>query len=176
MEETVAEENVQVKKHPPWKQALDKIRERQEQEGYGFFISDNEIDEMLSIKAPTGICTVEEYDKYECQRLQIYETIKKLLRNYDICLYIYFGSDGFVVLHPNDQVTVAYPKQRAKTMRELRQCYFLLSNIANDLLSTENEVKRNEELVRLEFARRGLNKRKLTLVENKKHQLENKKK
>ncbi len=159
-------ESVQIKKHPPYKEAVDKILKRFDEEGYGSFFSDEEIDEILSITPPLSPCTVEEHEKYQLSRLQIYETIKLLLKDHDLCLWHDRGSDGFIIAHPNDQISVIADNRKAKVKKEIRTYILTLRNTNVTMLSDENKTKRNDELSKIEWFRRGINKRKFEQIEN----------
>ena len=174
MEENTALESL--KKHPSWKQAVDKVLERFDEEGYGCFISDKEIDSYLSLthldkKSMTG----EELMQYQTKRLQIYRSLRKLLCEHDLYLKSVRKPKGFIILHPNDQISIGHKHQHLVLRRQLLKAEEILIHIHQELLDPDILDERNRNLFKLSLAKRGLNKRKLEIVYDKKKLIEDKK-
>ena len=102
------------KKHPGWKNAVEIILKRFDEEGYGILFSNQELFEMFDIKQPT-YSSYEDFQKFCFERLDHMENLKiELLEAYNICMSNMRGN-GYVLLHPDDQVT----KEAKKKMEKL---------------------------------------------------------
>ena len=76
-----------LKKHPAWKEAVEKILARFDEGGYGTIITDDEFDSYLSIKKPEGQFSYEVFKRFETDRLQRYQSLDVLLKDHNICLH-----------------------------------------------------------------------------------------
>ena len=153
-----------VRKHPGYKEAIDQIVKRFQKEGYGIIITDEEIDEYMSIEKPSGAMTYEQYKAIEMERLQRYRAIESLLNEYNICLVRSKEQPGFEVLSPKDQVTRAFDKRMTKVRRELNRAQAALMNVNHALLSMDEEGERQKKIMRAAFIKSAMNKRKLSVI------------
>lgn len=157
-----------IKKHPPWKEAIDKILEKFEREGYGCLVSDDEFIQWLSLDQ-REIKTVDEFKKYNLQMLQRYVTIEKLLSDHNICLQRSLGNNGFEILSPQDQITRGYDRKMTKLRKELNNLVRVVTNVNHELLSLEEERDRQLKILKGAMVKNAINKRKLELpLEQKK--------
>lgn len=154
----------EVKKHPPYKEAVEQILGRFDQTGYGTIITDEEFDAYMSIVPPEGNMTYSQFTAIEMERLQRYQAIEVLLEEHSICLVRSKSIPGFEILSPRDQIKAAYDKRMAKVRRELNKAASALSNVNHELLTMEEEKERQNKMVRAAFVKMALNKRKIMLV------------
>lgn len=147
-----------LRKYPPYKNAIDAIRERVEKESYGFTLSHGELLELLELKEPG---TVEEYKRYSLKLLDAMESVKEeLLEEHNICLFNIRG-EGYQVLHPNDQATIAFRKAMKQGRKQVLKARKLITHIDTGLLNMEVAKDRLRSLARVAFVETAFNKRKL---------------
>lgn len=154
----------EMKKHPAYKEAIDRIVKRFHESGYGIIITDEEFDDYLSISAPVGSMTYRTFKSIEAERLQRYKAIELLLNEHNICLNRSKTVPGFELLPPRDQISVAYEKRMNKVRRELNKAASALNNVNHALLTMEEEADRQKKMMRAAFIKGAINKRKIELV------------
>ena len=152
------------KKHPPYKEAVEKIIERFESNGYGTIITDAEFDAFMSIVQPTGGMTYDQFKQIELERLQRYKAIEVLLEDHDICMIRSKAVPGFEILPPRDQIVLAHNKHYARMRRAVAKALSVLSNINHAALTAEEENERQKKLIRTSFIKGAINKRKIEIV------------
>lgn len=155
-----------IKKHPAYKEAVERIVERYHREGYGVIITDEDFDDFMSIKKvdDTATMTRAQFKALEMERLQRYAAIEALLNDHNICLVRSKAVSGFEILPPKDQITVAYDRRMAKVRRELNKAASALVNVNYTLLTMEEENERQKKIIRAAFIKTAINKRKIELV------------
>jgi len=154
----------EVKKHPAYMEAIDRIVERFHVGGYGVIITDAEFDDFMSIKEPSGNLTYAQYKAIETERLQRYKAIEVLLEDHNICMIRSKAVAGFEILPPKDQIKTAYDRRMAKVRRELNKAASALSNVNHELLTMEEENERQQKMIRAAFIKGAINKRKIEIV------------
>lgn len=155
-------ELVELKKHPAWKNAVEKILEKFEAEGYGCFISDDEFVSWMSLDIQ-NVKTIDDFKRYNCSMLQRYAAIDQLLADYDMCLQRVRGSNGFQILTPSDQITKGYDHRMTKLRKELNKLTKTITNVKHEFLSLEEERDRQLKILKGAMVKSALNKRKLEL-------------
>lgn len=153
-----------IKKHPGWKEAIERILQRFEEGGYGMIITDEEFDSYMSIKKPEGMVNYEQFKTFETERLQRYKALEILLNEHHICLVRSKGVPGFELLPPKEQIKTGYDKRMKKVRRELNKAMMAITNIDHSLLSMGEEAERQTKIQRTAFIKCSLNKRKLKVV------------
>jgi len=154
----------EIKREPAWKEAIEKIRKRFEDGGYGILITDEEFDAYLSIKKPEGSFTYEQFKSYETERLQRYKALEVLLDEHNICLVRSNAIPGFELLPPKEQVKRGYERRMVKVRRELNKAQKAIMNVDHTLLSLEEEAERQRKIMRTAFIKCAINKRKFEIV------------
>lgn len=167
-------ELVEIKKHPPWKQAIDKILEKFEREGYGCLITDDEFYEYLSLDIKE-IKTAEDYKKFSLLTLQRYTAIERLLCDHDIYLQRSPGNNGFEILSPKDQITKGYDKRMERFRKELNKLTKVVTNVNYEFLSMDEERDRQLKIIKSSMVKTALNKRKFELPLEEKKMIEDSK-
>lgn len=152
------------KKHPPYKEAVEKIIERFESNGYGTIITDAEFDAFMSIVQPTGGMTYDQFKQIELERLQRYKAIEVLLEDHDICMIRSKAVPGFEILPPKDQIVTAYNKRYDRMRRAVAKALSILSNVNHAALTVDEENERQKKLIRASFIKGAINKRKIEIV------------
>jgi len=159
-----------VKKHPPWRQAIEKILEKFDREGYGCLITDDEFVDYLSLNLEE-VKTAEDLKRYNLLMLQRYAAIERLLCDHDLCLQRSKGNNGFEILSPQDQITKGYDKRMGKLRKELNNLVKVVTNVNHQLLSMEEERDRQLKIVKGAWVKSALNKRKFELPLEEKKQI-----
>jgi len=154
----------EVKKHPAYVEAVERIVERFHVGGYGVIITDAEFDAFMSIKEPSGNIPYSQYKAIETERLHRYKAIEVLLEDHNICMIRSKAVPGFEILPPKEQIKTAYDRRMAKVRRELNKAASALSNVNHELLTMEEESDRQSKMVRAAFIKGAINKRKIELV------------
>jgi len=154
----------ELKKHPGWKDAIDKILKRFEEGGYGIIITDEEVNSYLSLKKPEGQLSYDEFKQFDLERMQIYKSLEILLEEHNICLIRSKSTHGFELLPPKDQIKIAFDKRMTKVRRELNKAQMAIVNIDHTLLSITDEADRQRKLTKTAFIRCAINKRKFEIV------------
>ena len=156
-------ESIELKKEPPWKNAVEKIREKFEQDGYGCLVTDDDFLGYLSISNPINCKNWHDARKIQLEMLQMYKSIDVLLDDYNICLMRSPGNNGFEILAPKDQISRGYDKKMAKLRKELNKIQRVLVNVNHEVLSLEEERERQLKIVKTGFIKSAANKRRLEL-------------
>jgi hypothetical protein len=153
-------ENNVTKIWPGWKEAARKITERVEKDGYGILISQNDLLKMMDIKTPE-YATPQEYKKYafEVMNSLVNLTII-LLEEHNLCLHNVRGQ-GYQILHPNDQVTIAADTKFRKVIHHLSQAVSILTHVDQDSLSYDGQQEQIRRLGKAAFLFSGLSKKKI---------------
>lgn len=154
-----------VKKHPAWKQAIDKILEKFDREGYGCLITDDEFMEWMSIDV-SGLKTIDDFKHFNTLMLDRYEATRRLLDDHDLCLMRIPGIRGFEILSPQDQITRGYDKRIGKVRKEINHLMKVVTNVNHQVLSIEEERDRQLKIIKTGLVKSAMNKRKL-VIENK---------
>jgi len=137
-----------IKLYPGWKEAADRILKRWENEGYGILISFQELHGYMDITEPRN-GTSAQWKSYSFEVLQATENLKKYLLEEHLLHLENVRGQGYMVLHPNDQVTIAANKLFKKAMFKVNQTIKLLTHV--DMSSLSEEGKQSQ-LLQLEKA------------------------
>lgn len=156
-----------IKKEPPYKEAVERIVQKFEESGYGIIITDEEFDRFLSIDKPEGEMSYSSFRGLELERLQRYKAIESLLVDHNLCLVRSKAVLGFELLPPREQLNDAVKRRMGKVRTDLQKVHSLLININHSLLSVEEEQDRQRKLTRMGFVKCALNKRKIELPQAK---------
>lgn len=149
---------------PMWEKAVETIRERFENESYGFIIKHDEVKELMGIEPAK---TVDEVKKEQLDYLTGIEKVRSaLLEDYNLCLYSAIGQ-GYQILHPNDQVRKGADYYIKKSQRALSRTVNTLANVDSDLLDAESRNLQLQKLNRMAFLKAAFRKRKLPQPEQK---------
>ena len=149
----------QTTKYPEWKEARDRILERIQMQGYGILVSMQELHDYMDMKPPN---TIDEYKKYQFKWLGSVENLKdSLLEEHNVCMMNSRG-EGYIVCTPDDQVSKAYTKIMKRARFALRKAINTLTNVNQDLLSSEGSKVRLDNMAKVAFIKQAMNKRKIT--------------
>jgi hypothetical protein len=154
----------EVKKHPAYKEAIDRIIERFESDGYGCFISDQDFDRYMSIDPPIGQMTYAKFKHIEMERLQRYAAIEKLLVDHNICLMRSKTQDGFDIVSPRDQINLEYGKRMKKAKKELSRAFVALTNIQYEMLTMEEGLDRERKIMKAAFIKSAMNRKSVPSI------------
>jgi hypothetical protein len=129
--------------------AVVKILDRFQKEGYNTLITDKEFDFFIGMTSldPDAILTVAEHEQRMLDRLQIYQAIHEVLKQHKLCLLR--AKAGFTILHPRDQITIAFGKKMKKIKREIKKANITVTSVDNSCLSMEeaNVCLKNQERI-----------------------------
>lgn len=160
------------KKHPSWREAVDRILDRFEAEGYGMIVTHEELLEYLSMRKPDiSKLTWDDIKKWDLELLkQRQTTIDRLLEDHSLCLYSIPGK-GYEVLHPSEQIGKGFEKHAIKFRRALNKAMSALTNIDSTGLSLEQEQERGQKMKRVAFIAMASRKRKIGILPESKKQI-----
>jgi len=148
------------KKHPPWKNAIEIILGRFDEEGYGIMFSDEEINKMLEMKKPV-YGAYDDFQRFQLERLNQLESLKiALLESVNLCLENSRGN-GYVLMHPDDQVKIVGKKFLKHARNKVNRAASVLTNVDNESLSNEGRQRQLDMLGKAAFIRAAMNKRKI---------------
>lgn len=152
------EENV-TKLYPGWKEAADQIVKRVSAEGYGVMISHENLLAMMDMKTPEA-GTAEDFKKYAFELLtNTVNLTKSLLEEHNLCLHNVRGQ-GYQVLHPDDQVTIAADKRIKKALHHVGQALMVLTHVDGEALSYDGQQEQVRRLGKVGFLFSALSKKK----------------
>lgn len=151
----------QTKQHPAFREAVARILDVFETKGYGAIILDEEFDQYMSLPKPPDMASYKQFRDYEMDKLQRYRAISILLEDHNICLIRSTEIQGFEILPPKMQVSVAYEKRMERVRRELRKAAVTLANIDHTLLTMEEEQDRQNKMSRTAFLKTASSRRKM---------------
>jgi len=153
-----------MKKHPGWKNAVEEILARFDSEGYGVMFSEREILTMFDIEKPE-VGSYEEFQKFNLDRLtQMDSLVNNLQEEHNLCLQNVRGQ-GYVLMHPDDQVTKAVEKYRIQARRKINRMVSICTNVNYDALTDEGRRAQNQALGRAAFIRAAMNKRNVPIAQ-----------
>lgn len=151
---------METKKHPAWKNAIEIILKRFDEDGYGIMFSDAEILLMLELERPS-VGTYDDFQTFNLDKLAQLESLKKeLLESSNLCLENSRGN-GYMLMHPDDQVTKTSQKYYRHARKKMNRMVSVLTYIDNDALSQEGKQKQINQLGKAAFIRAAMNKRKI---------------
>jgi len=151
---------METKKHPAWKNAIEIILNRFDEEGYGIMFSDSDILTMLELEKP-NVGTYETYQKFSLGKLSQLESLKKtLLEQSNLCLENVKG-DGYMLMHPDDQISKTSQKYYRHARKKINRMVSVLTYVDSEKLSFEGKQKQLDQLGRAAFIRAAMNKRKV---------------
>ena len=155
------------KKHPAWKNAIEIILTRFDDEGYGIMFSDNEINEMLEITKP-GYGSFDDFQNFQLERLSQLESLKvELLESSNLCLHNSRGN-GYLLMHPNDQVSKVAEAFRKQAKKKINRMVSVLTNVDNESLSIEAKQRQLDMLGKAAWIKAAMNKRKIGRIAHEK--------
>lgn len=151
---------MKTEKFPEWKNAAEIILGRFDREGYGLVISHDEIDGYLHLRKPE-VAGRDEHEKYNFAKWINTEALKKyLLEEHNLCLFSVHG-EGYMILHPKDQVRIAAKKLIGKARNQIRKALATQTNINTEMLDNETQKILVNNLAKLAFLKSAFNKKKL---------------
>jgi len=154
---------MEAEKHPAWKQAVEDIVKLFEAKGYNITFSEDVILEMLKLEKPK-YGTYDEFKIFQLERLGQLENLRTaLLEENNLCLATVKGN-GFVLIHPDDQVTIEAKKDFDASRRKLKRGFAKLTYVDSTALSDAAKEAQNKMLGRAAFIRMAMNKRKMITV------------
>ena len=157
----------ETKKHPAWKNAVEKIVERFEAEGYGVIFSPDELLDWFDMKIPEN-GTFEAFNAFAFEKLSQMENTKtELLLEYNLALENIRGK-GYMLVHPNDQVTKTAGKYMQMARRKLNQAVLRLMHVDAAQLDMDASQARLQGLARMAFIKSAMNKRKIPFGDGQK--------
>jgi len=151
---------METKKHPAWKNAIDIVLKRFDEEGYGIMFSDAEILVMLELERP-DVGTYEAYQAFSLEKLSQLEGLKRaLLEQSNLCLENVKGN-GYMLMHPDDQIAKTSQKYYGHARKKMNKMVSILTYCDNEALSQEGKQKQLSQLGKAAFIRAAMNKRKV---------------
>ena len=152
-------DKMETKKYPAWKNAIEIVLQRFDNEGYGIMFSDEEILLMLELEKPK-VGTYDTFQKFNLEKLSQLEGLKKaLLEEQNLCLENVKGN-GYMLMHPDDQVMKTSQKYYRHARKKMNKMVSILTYCDNDALSQEGKQKQINQLGKAAFIRAAMNKRK----------------
>jgi hypothetical protein len=149
------------KKHPIWLDAAEKISRKVMTDGYGFLITWEEIFKMLDIDTPENVMQKKDFERISLDRMAKTTKLREiLLADYNIYLSTE-RNKGYVVLTPDDQVTIGYDHFYKRVRRGLKMMFRTLTCVNDSELSKKTLEQRDRSLNRTIFIMQAANKRKL---------------
>lgn len=149
------------KKSPGWKNALEYILGRFDEEGYGFLVSHEELEFWLDI-GPEPPLTVDS-KKWGMEKLNNVSPLIRCLRDeHNICL-LSVQSEGYVVLTPDDQVEKGVDHHLKKARKALANATATAVNVDVDNLSDQGKAIQMRNILKIGHVRAAFNKRKFEL-------------
>jgi len=144
--------------YPMWINAVEKIREKFENESYGLVVTHKDLKDWMGIQPAK---TIDEVQKEQLDYLiGIEKTKKSLLENYNLCLYRVQGM-GYQILEPKDQIRVAADYYIGKSQRALSKSMNVLANVDQDLLDFDSRELQLAKIARLAWVKSAFRRRKL---------------
>ena len=148
-----------VKLFPGWREAADRIVDRVTEQGYGVIFSHDDLLKMMDIKQPE-MATPEEFNKYSLEVMTSTVSLSLwLLHNHNLCLHNVRGQ-GYQILHPDDQVTIAADKKFKKVIHHLGQAVAILTHVDQQALSHDGQQAQMRGLGKAAFLISGFSKKK----------------
>lgn len=161
-------ENTETKFYPAWKQAGIEIAEMVKNKGYGFIISHDDLLNMLELKKPTGLVTPAVCEQFSLKRLSYIELLKDfLLRDNNIYLWNVQG-EGYQVLCPDEQVKAGPAKHLKHARKEISKAIQILTNVNNQLLSTDGKRIQERGIARVAFLESCFSQKKIPTIPDQK--------
>ena len=153
-------QNGVTKLYPGWKEATTQIVARVRKEGYGLIFSFENLFSMMDIQTP-AMATCEVWQKHQFEVLDHIENLKRvLLEDHNICLQNVRGQ-GYQVLHPDDQVTVAANRLFKKAMTKVRQAVEVITHVDMEALSFDGQQQQMRQLEKAAFLHSVMSKKKI---------------
>lgn len=150
---------------PMWGQVVSRVVERFENESYGFTMYHAELKELMAIFPAT---TIEESKKEQLDYMTGIEKARDtLLEDYNLCLYCVRG-EGYMVLHPNDQIKKGADYYIRKSQKALSRTMATLANVDSEQLDLDATNLRLAKMNRIAFIKAAFRKRKIPAPEIKK--------
>lgn len=164
---------METKKHPSWREAVERILDRFEVEGYGMIVSHEDLLEYLSMERPDiKKLTWNDIKKWDLELLRQRQTaFDRLMEDHSLYLFSVPGK-GYEVLHPGDQVSRGFERYATKFRRALNKAMCTLTNIDSTLLSMEQEREREQKMKRVAFITMASRKRKIGVLPGNDKQIE----
>ena len=158
---------METKKHPAWKNAMEMILNRFDEEGYGIMFSSQNLLDMLDMEKP-NYGSFDEFQNFQLERLNQIESLKSaLLEDSNLCLENSRGN-GYMIMHPNDQVSKTSDKYYRQSRKKINRMISVLTCVDSSSLSQDGQQKQINMLGRAAFIKAAMNKRKvLPTVEKK---------
>ena len=155
----------QEESRPMWGQVVNKVRERFENESYGFTIEHSELKKLMAILPAR---TIEESKKEQLDYLTGMEKARDtLLEDYNLCLFSVRG-EGYQVLHPEDQIKKGADYYIKKSQKALSRTMNTLANVDSEVLGIEETSLRLSKMNRIAFIKAAFRKRRIPAsTENK---------
>jgi hypothetical protein len=153
-----------IHKYPPYVEAVERILERFDKDGYGVIITDQEFDEYMGIEQPQGLLSAATWEKLQLERLKRYKSIEMMLDQHHVCLVRSKMLPGFEILHPRDQVSYAHKKEMDRIKKRLKRATMILMNIDQSLLTMEEEADRQRQMMKMAFIKSATTKRKFEVL------------
>lgn len=148
-----------VKLYPGWKEAAAHIVARTEAEGYGLSFSFKELFDLMDFKK-MEIGSAEEWEKYSFEKLQNLENLKNLLlEEHNLCLHNIRG-EGYQVLHPDDQITLAIDKDYRKIGKMVCKIIKKAIHVNQQELSFDGQQQQMRQMEKAAFLQAVMGKRK----------------
>jgi len=144
--------------YPMWETAVEKIRERFENESYGLIITHEEFKGWMGIQSAK---TLSEVQKEQLDYLTGIEKTKKvLLEDYNLCLYRIQGI-GYQILHPKEQIRVGADYYFKKSQKSLSRSMNILANVDQNLLDFESRELQLAKIARTAWIKSAFRRKKL---------------
>lgn len=148
-----------VKLFPGWREAADRIVERVTEQGYGVIFSHDDLLKMMDIKLPE-MATPDEYKKYSLEVMTSTVNLTQwLLHNHNLCLHNVRGQ-GYQILHPDDQVTIAADKRFKMVAHHLGKAVEVLTRVDQEALSHDGQQAQLRGLGKAAFLISGFSKKR----------------
>lgn len=149
---------VEVKAYPPYLNAVEKIVEDVQENGYGKLYPHEQLKEWLDLEEPKSI---DEFRKFQFNYLSAIESLKEvLLMEHKLYLENDRGK-GYRVAPPDDQIQYCPEKYIKKAQAQLLKATRVLTFVNEQLLSLDAAQLRMRKMERMAFLRSSFRKRKI---------------
>lgn len=175
LEDHVAE----LRKEPPWKNALDVILQHVEQQGREVLIPHEEIDQLLDLPNPEKLVEFEPGFKYEKDKTVLFKKWEEVYRNRDFekmraldflrealltdhKLYLYnIHAKGYMILDSDNQVFKVPGKHLKKARKHIIKAAKSLHYLDMNRLSIEARETQLRQMNRVAFLKTQFDKKKV---------------
>jgi len=154
----ISERTIRLKEHPAWRNALNEVLERVEEEGYGIMFTHEELMEYFDIIKPEQ-ATSEEWKTFQFSILSNVDKLRtELLEEHNMYLECVVG-EGYRIMEPKEQVKHAPTRHLKKACKQIKYAWLAMTHVDLDKLDGEHERLRLRGLEKIAFLKMQMGKK-----------------